>query len=149
MAKNWYNGFSPQQRSAKSRARRNGEAPYTNWKGQACSMCGDASPEAKVKGHSESYAKPYGWYEPDLYTVCQSCHKRLHNRFKNPARWRAYLEFIRRGWYGREVGGKLDRLLRQGARYPWPPPRRENSRFKTDPWWERLSVDPKVISPRT
>lgn len=106
MAKNWYNGFSPEARSAKSMERKKGLAPMKNWKGQACSMCGDASEEARVKGHSESYAKPYEWYEPDLYTVCKSCHTRLHIRFNNPENWKAYHEFLRRGWYGREVKSK-------------------------------------------
>ena len=148
MAKNWYNGFSPEERSAKSEARRQGKAPIKDWKGHACSICGDASEEARVKGHSESYATPYKWNEPDLYTVCKSCHTRLHTRFRNPARWKAFFEFVRRGWYGREVSTpQLNKLLRLGASYPWPASPRENDRVKTDPWWERLSTDPKLASP--
>lgn len=135
---NYYNGFSPQQRNAMGRA----SAPPSA-RQPPCAMCGDPSPP-KMQTHAEDYEKPYRWEPPAAYPVCTTCHHRLHARFDAPERWRAFLAFLRRGWYAREVpGDELKRQATLGEAYQWrslphePPVRTEPFAW----WWESLTMD--------
>ena len=140
----WYNGFSPEQREKRGTKRVRGLAP--SWITQPpCSMCGDPTP-AKMWSHAEDYSEPYNWSPPASYPLCDPCHKRLHIRFRNAERWRAYHQFLRRGWYGREVTTVLlTRRTSQGDSFMWPelPGRRAQAFPRTTPWWEELTVDPR------
>ena len=134
----WYNGYNPNERNAMGRA----SAP-SNAKVPPCAMCGDPNPP-KMQTHAEDYSKPYRWVPPAAYPLCTLCHSRLHSRFDDPSRWKSFLQFLRRGWYGREVpSDALHRLTRLGEAYPWrnlPHDLRvrtsEHSR-----WWELLTMD--------
>lgn len=141
----WYNGFSPQERSAM------GRAAEPAWARQPpCSMCGDPSP-LKMQLHAEDYSVPYCWQPPAAYPVCTRCHRRIHSRFDAPARWHSYLGFLRRGWYGREVSSdELNRQARMAGSYEWRPlPHEPPVRLgPTAWWWESLTVDrASLLSP--
>jgi hypothetical protein len=137
-ALDWYNGYSPQERAAMGRA----PAPPSA-KAPPCSICGDPDPP-KMQTHAEDYSKPYRWLPPAAYSVCTRCHSRLHSRFDSPSRWQAYLRFLRRGWYGREVSSEdIKRLCAAGDAYEWPqlvhePPARSGPMAW---WWETLTMD--------
>ena len=72
--------------------------PYYNG---PCHFCGD--PDASVEPHSEDYSEPYQWEKPAEYAVCNTCHSRLHKRFKNPSAWAAYKLHAKRGGYGSDL----------------------------------------------
>ena len=108
-----------------------------------CAMCGDPHPP-KMQTHAEDYSMPSSWLPPAVYPLCTRCHSRLHSRFEAPLRWKSFLQFLRRGWYGREVPSEeLNRLTRLGDAYQWPvlphnaPIRPEEKGF----WWESLTMD--------
>lgn len=87
MAKNPYNGFTPQQRSKAGRwirrQRANGlRAPHT----QCCACLREGG---SVAGHSENYSFPYGPHIGE-YGLCFPCHMAVHHRFKMPDQWNAY-----------------------------------------------------------
>lgn len=134
----WYNGYSPKERAAMGRA----SAPEAA-RSPPCAMCGDPDPP-KMQTHAEDYSKPYRWVPPAAYPICTRCHSRLHSRFDAPARWRAYMQFLRRGWYGREVSSDdLNRLCNLGDAYDWPDlPHDAPARAEPDSWWwESLTMD--------
>jgi hypothetical protein len=138
----WYNGYSPQERAAM------GRASFPAFARQPpCRMCGDPSP-AVMETHAEDYARPYRWEAPAAYPLCRVCHRRLHARFNSPENWGAFLQFLRRGWYGREVpASEIKRLLALRGAYPWPalphsPPIREDAGTF---WWERLTLDKSTL----
>ena len=135
---NWYNGYNPRERSAMDRA------PYPPSARQPpCAMCGDPQP-IQMQTHAEDYSTPYRWEPPSTYPVCRRCHSRLHSRFISPANWGSFLNFLRRGYYAREVSSvDLGRLARLGDGYTWPvlthePPVRPG---KSAFWWESLTLD--------
>jgi len=149
---NWYNGYSPTERNRKLRASYkvypNRTHPYYHGPRQ---LCGD--PGCPVEPHSEDYSEPYQWENPAEYAVCQTCHRRLHNRFKAPHAWTAYKMHLRRGGYGsdqrteaiaRELS-KLAKALEAGKPFPLSPLSREKVLTGRE-WWELLSVDPQTLT---
>lgn len=136
----WYNGYSPAERAAKGRARI--EHLKSVSQPGPCAMCGDDLAATKRWLHSEDYSRPYRWDEPAVYVLCDRCHRQLHARFSNEDAWRAYCQFLRRGWYGCEISGRqIASLVRLGERYPFGNSGRDNARAKTNPWWESLSMN--------
>jgi hypothetical protein len=142
----WYNGFSPAQRNAM------GRAPFPSFAREPpCAMCGDPSPQ-KMQTHAEDYSLPSTWLPPAVYPLCVRCHSRLHSRFEAPPRWQSFLQFLRRGWYGREVSSAdLNRLTSLGEKYPWrdlphTPPTRTGTHAW---WWESLTLDAASKRPRS
>ena len=133
----WYNGYSPEERSAMDRA-----VGPPSAKAPPCAICGDGKP-LKMQTHAEDYSTPYRWNPPAAYPVCIRCHSRLHSRFRNPPAWKSFLEVLRRGWYAREVSSEdLNRLARLGATYPSRElPHEAPVRKSADLWWESLSTD--------
>lgn len=134
----WYNGYSPNERNAMGRA----SAPAIA-KVPPCAMCGDPSP-SKMQTHAEDYSKPYRWAPPAAYPICTVCHSRLHSRFDAPSRWESFLQFLRRGWYGREVPSEeLHKLTRLGEAYPWRdiPHALPIRTTEHSWWWESLTMD--------
>lgn len=134
----WYNGFSPNKRNAMGRA-----AIPPIAKEPPCAMCGDPQPP-KMQTHAEDYSMPSSWLPPAVYPLCTRCHSRLHSRFDAKLRWKSFLKFLRRGWYGREVSSdELNRLTRLGDAYPWPElPHNEPIRSGENAfWWESLTMD--------
>lgn len=80
----WYNGFSPEERIAKSdalkAALRKGTVPLPRGN---CALCGEASDDLEY--HSEDYAKEYRWTPPAMYVLCRHCHRqKIHIRFRRP-----------------------------------------------------------------
>jgi hypothetical protein len=133
----WYNGYSPDERNAM------GRAAYPDHARQPpCAMCGDPNPR-KMQTHAEDYSQPFRWDPPAAYPVCTTCHSRIHSRFDAPAKRRSFLEFLRRGWYAREVPSvEMDRHAKHGQGYAWrelphPAPVR---RGKHAWWWEALTL---------
>ena len=134
----WYNGYSPNERSAMGRAK----APPVA-KQPLCAMCGDPSPR-KMETHAEDYSRPYVWTPPCAYPVCNRCHSRLHSRFEAPLRWQSFLAFLRRGWFAQEVSSAdLNRLTQLGDAYRWRElPHSTPSRTHANAWWwESLTMD--------
>src|SRR5437773_1709027 len=134
----WYNGYNPSERNAMGRAKAPGFA-----KQPPCAMCGDLTP-AKMQTHAEDYSKPYRWLPPAAYPVCARCHSRIHSRFEAPARWQSFLQFLRRGWYAREVSSEeLNRHARLGDAYQWRKvPHEAPQRSGANAWWwESLTMD--------
>ncbi|MEA5114996.1 MAG: hypothetical protein VB050_13315 [Geobacteraceae bacterium] len=96
-----YNGFTHEQRVRKWQAldlaiRMGLEKPAEEF---PCSVCG-AEPSPSIAYHSEDYGSMLGHYP-----VCRSCHMKIHNRFKNPERWRQFVAASRgeEKWFG-EIG---------------------------------------------
>lgn len=147
---NWYNGYSPQERSRKLRElqrRFPGRShPYYNG---AYHICGD--PDAPVMPHSEDYSEPYEWYRPAEYAVCRTCHDRIHRRFSRPFAWEACKRHLRRGGRGSDLkSAAVARMvskpawtLEAGGDFPMeplrPPP-------PADAWWEKLTTDPASLT---
>lgn len=101
--KNWYNGYSPEEREAKlgvaNEKIARGELPEA---AGPCMLCND--PDTPVEYHSEDYSTPYVWGPPGVYTLCKSCHRfRIHTRFRFPDVWDAYLAHVRRGGYASDL----------------------------------------------
>ncbi len=101
--KNYYNGYSPEERRDKFVALKAGiaagEIPAP---AGPCMLCGD--PDVPVEYHSEDYSVPYLYTPPAMYSLCKSCHRfRLHARFRNPRAWENYLAHVRRGGYARDL----------------------------------------------
>jgi hypothetical protein len=142
----WYNGYSPSERNRKGRARLKGEAPPAATR-PPCLMCGDPEP-TKIQAHAEDYSRPYLWEPPApaIYALCLPCHKRLHGRFRNPTRWRAYGEFLVKGYYGREVSpAMLGRYVLRSTSYDWPELNHRVLTRSFNGWWARLTVDPASL----
>lgn len=138
----WYNGYSPQERAALGRAPWPAEA-----RKPPCALCGDPTPKT-MQTHAEDYAKPFRWEPPAAYPVCAGCHRQLHARFRSPLRWQSFLQFVRRGWYAREVTAKqIQSQVELGPQYLWAAlshavPERSTSHAW---WWEALTVDPASL----
>lgn len=149
----FYNGYTPQERSRKLRASYtlfpNHSHPYYHG---ACHMCGD--PSSPVEPHSEDYAQPYLWERPAEYALCKTCHGRLHKRFSRPFAWEAYKQHMRRGGYGsdlklssvgREVS-KLAKALENGASFPLSPLGVAREPSAPSAWWESLTTGPASLT---
>ena len=149
---NFYNGYSPKEREKKLRASYKVYPNRTHplYRGR-CQLCGD--PNSPVEPHSEDYSQPYLWDNPAEYSVCKTCHGRLHKRFKSPHAWEAYKQHLRRGGYGsdlktsavaREISNLTKALEAGTAVSLLPLPR--NKGLTGAEWWERLSVDERTLT---
>ena len=146
----YYNGYSPQERARKLRAMHR-QFPNRSHPGYLgpCQMCGD--PNCPVEPHTEDYSEPYLWIPPAEYSVCRTCHGRLHKRFKSLFAWEAYKAHLKRGGYGsdlkrpviaREVTS-LAKTIEAGTPMQLPPLR---PRSAADDWWDRLTTDPASLT---
>lgn len=141
---NWYNGYNSAERDAMTRALRRGEAPASATS-PPCTMCQDPTP-AIIQTHAEDYSQPFIWDPPACYPICRSCHTRLHLRFRNPDRWKTYREFVRGGWYGREVtSAALSQALRLGTVPACPDDTRMRHASADGYWWDQLTLDPASL----
>ena len=117
--------------------------PY--YKG-ACDMCGN--PDSPAAPHTEDYSEPYLWERPAEYAVCNTCHSRIHKRFRSPFAWEAYKTHVRRGGYGSDLkssacGREVSRLAKalEGREPFMLEPLRQSP--SPNAWWEKLSTDLK------
>ena len=152
MADSWYNGYSPEERTAKGKAgdvgRANGSVPVLEG---PCALCGD--PDIPVEPHSEDYSKEFRWVPPAVYALCRNCHRnKLHTRFSNPMLWFVFKAHVRRGGYERdlrnpEVRREL-RIFRRALERGQPATLRalRHREVSANEWWERLSVDPLTLT---
>lgn len=85
---NWYNGFSPKERSASARLARKLRELHQPPPPDECSVCGRSAP-VPLGWHGEDYRDPLG-----EYAVCWRCHHAIHIRFKRPQYWCAYIEKV-------------------------------------------------------
>lgn len=146
-----YNGFTPNERAAKSRAlaklRNKGFSPCS---GRCCDLCGD--PDSPNFPHSEDYAQPYEWEPPYMYALCRACHGWIHKRFNYPFDWIAFKNHIRRGGYGFEFTSsktlaerkKFKGVYEQGLPFHWEITRSRNNIISG--WWEHLTLDPNSLT---
>lgn len=140
----WYNGYSPAEREAMGRAGLRGEA-HASATSPPCAVCQDPKPTT-IQTHAEDYSRPYAWLPPACYPICRPCHSRLHLRFRNPDRWKTYRDFVRGGWYGREVtSALLSQALRQGVVPACPDFARIRQTTGEVYWWDRLTLDPTSL----
>jgi len=108
--RNWYNGFTPQERARHIKASKRliaaGEiTPPTG----PCDICSD--PDAPVEYHCEDYAEPYRWSPPATYVLCLHCHRaKLHKRFQRPELWAAFLAHLRRGGFASDLNNPFIRI---------------------------------------
>lgn len=147
----WYNGFSPEERIAKSDAlkaalrNRTVMPPRGN-----CALCGEASDH--LEHHSEDYAKDYQWTPPAMYVLCRHCHRdKIHNRFTRPEVWKAFKAHVRRGGYASEwndpaIKREIAAFMKAGESYPLMPLRPYSGEVDRE-WWEsRLATDPASLT---
>lgn len=87
VAKNPYNGFSPQQRTRAGQWYRKTKAAGLLIESPTCCTCG--SPQ-RVNGHSEDYSAPYGAHI-GAFDLCWLCHMMIHCRPRNPLAWGQYV----------------------------------------------------------
>lgn len=99
----WYNGWSPAQRVATVPVQREAVRLERLPRPTRCSICGfdpKAQPGTRnrVWLHNEDYGDPLATYE-----ICRTCHWLLHERFEDPAPWRALIDHHRSGtqWFER------------------------------------------------
>ena len=148
-----YNGYTPQERNRKLRASYkifpNRSHPY--YQG-ACDMCGD--PSSPVEPHSEDYSEPFLWERPAEYTLCRTCHGRLHKRFKSAFAWEAYKLHMRRGGYGSDLKAssiaqevsKLTKSLQSGIPFLLSPLSQLRQLPTPSAWWESLTINPESLT---
>jgi hypothetical protein len=94
VVRNPYNGFTARQRSdafhwlmAEIKEGRRHDA-------QQCMVCGSQKNPCL---HSEDYSFPFGPHIGE-YELCWTCHMMIHCRFRNPERWREYMQGIANGF---------------------------------------------------
>ena len=99
----WYNGYSPYERAINLKITKRLLASGELVRAQGpCDLCND--PSVPVEYHSEDYALPVRCAPPAAYALCRNCHRdKLHNRFKRPGLWMAFLAHVRRGGYARDL----------------------------------------------
>jgi hypothetical protein len=90
MAKNPYNGFPPDVRSAGGRWYRSMREANRLLVRHRCVCCWSAD---RVNGHSEDYSTPHG---PHIgaFDLCWLCHMMIHCRFRNPKRFDEYVDTV-------------------------------------------------------
>ena len=142
----WYNGFSPAERTANGVALNAGLAAETVPRPSGnCALCGD--PAASLEYHSEDYARPYRWTVPAAYAVCRHCHRnKLHKRFAAPEIWEAFKAHVRRGGYASDlkdplVKREVDHYRSAGMPVVLKALRPYNGSIGKE-WWEKLTMDP-------
>jgi hypothetical protein len=144
----FYNGYSPAERSRAGAAARREVVKGGLSPAMACMLCGD--PSAHVELHSEDYSRPYCFEPPAAYWLCIPCHRNnLHKRFSDPSRWTAFLLHVERGGYASDLHQPHIRrevqhataALRAGEAIALPQLRTRDQR---DPWWRRLSLDERT-----
>lgn len=155
----WYNGYSWKARNKKfdELKRRIADGRQRAPEGP-CDLCGDpGDPEVTFEYHDEDYSDPYLWEPPVMYCLCQSCHRhRLHQRFRYPAAWAAFLTHVRRGGYAREMNDP--ECKREVAAYRKSlakghtsllRPLRPCSGVSGQEWFARLSLDRATMTAAT
>lgn len=153
MASSFYNGYSPSERSKKSRAgdRLRASGKLKERRGP-CELCGD--PNTPVEAHSEDYAAPYSWDAPAVRMLCRACHRdKLHKRFRNPAGWEAFKVHVRRGGYSRDLRQpeveREFRLFKAGKLRRSQLKRLRQRQLSGNEWWEKLSTRKRTLKSRS
>lgn len=97
----WYNGWSPEERSATNPIQRAAIASGELARPTHCSIChveGNRNWKADdaVWLHNENYGEPLA-----TYAICRRCHRVLHERFDDPTPWLALIAEHARGgaWF--------------------------------------------------
>ena len=149
----WYNGYSPEQRHAKSQFRKKQQrtGKVFTYPPGPCSMCAD--PAVDTEPHSEDYSTPYSWEEPAVYSLCRTCHRnKLHKRFSSPYAWKTWQAHIRRGGRSTDLSDpvvitelrRFQKLLEAGA--PITLKQLRPRKIDEKPWWEKLTLDPTSLT---
>ncbi|WP_370716112.1 hypothetical protein [Sphingomonas sp. IW22] len=93
MSGNWYNGFSPADRTKGANLLRRALREGTVLPASICSMCGRVP--SGLGYHNEDYRKPL-----TAYPICRRCHYAIHIRFRRPYYWREFIAPLdRNGWF--------------------------------------------------
>jgi len=136
MARNPYNGFTPEQRTAGGNwyrtRKRNGIIPTPT----TCKVCHRHG--GTVNGHSEDYSAPYGPHIGEHH-LCYPCHMAVHARFKHPEPFRRYATQMREGRQHPDTNNYSNWIAPfLATRYTPPivnPPRDQT-------WLDTLTLDP-------
>lgn len=94
MARNPYNGFTPQHRSKAGRWYTKQLREGTRTRPAHCDAC--LREGGSVGGHSEDYREPFGDHIGAI-GLCFPCHMAVHNRFSMPQEFERYRDIIRMG----------------------------------------------------
>jgi hypothetical protein len=152
----WYNGYSKEQRNAKSAARKilTRQGKFGGYPPGPCSICAD--PDVETEPHSEDYSYPYSWREPAVYSLCRTCHRtKLHKRFSHPLEWTTWKAHVRRG--GRSSDLKDPNIVKELKRYKRLHEAGQNPtldrirkrRFPRKPWWENVTLEQRSLTDPT
>lgn len=140
---NWYNGFSPEQRSrALAWLKKRQAAGLFPAAATKCMATGQTA--GIIDFHSEDYSEPFG---PHIgaFQFCYRTHMMIHCRFKSPEAWARYLDLLRRGAVWRPCKTRDFGLIRRflaGGGDPdgFGPPRR-------DLIFDRMTMAPTTGAP--
>lgn len=142
MAGRYYNGYSWAQRVKILRALDDERAQGRTYLRERCDICED---RAAVL-HSEDYSEPYSFVPPQCYSLCRSCHRRIHRRFNEPPEvWWLWLEHLKAGGYGTEFSAKPVPAQQMLFYAPRSPAIRQRTITGME-WWLHLSLDPRTLT---
>ncbi len=89
LGQGYYNGWSLEERRAtipiQHEAMKTGEMPRP----ERCSICSCTASTRPLEWHDENYSEPL-----KAFPVCRRCHRTLHLRWEQPARWLRLLEKV-------------------------------------------------------
>lgn len=151
MVDTFYNGYNGRQRNSTAKplkaylATLDPTAPP-----HPCGLCGDPD-RPHNQWHSEDYSSPQTVAPPQTYPLCNSCHGRIHKRFKAPAgEWELFCRHVDAGGYGREFTGLYSASTRR--RIGDAVAAGENikvafirQRPDGPTWWRGLTLDPESL----
>lgn len=150
--RNWYNGYSPKERSKKLKELKRRLAKGLTPKASgSCDLCND--PGVPVEYHSEDYSEPFLWEPPGLLVLCRHCHRhKLHKRFSDQAAWHTFVAHIRRGGYARDLRDKdikkelsLYKLSLDSGKPLSLKELRPYRHVKGQEWFANLSLNPESL----
>ena len=109
-----YNGFSPARRMEADAWLKAGVAAGRLEPPSRCMACGET--RGIIDYHAEDYSQPFTAEKLAAIPLCFRCHMMLHARFRNPARWRRYIEQLEAGAMYRPLmsRGEIGEINRPG-----------------------------------
>jgi hypothetical protein len=151
MVENSYNGYNGRQRGSTGKPLRAHLATLDPMAPpHPCGLCGDPD-RPRTQWHSEDYSFPQTVAPPQTYPLCNSCHGRIHKRFKAPAgEWELFCRHVDAGGYGREFTGLYSASTRQRMREAVAAGQPVDVLFvrqrpEGPAWWRDLTLDPESL----
>lgn len=85
MSEDYYNGFTPGERSASGEFVRKMVRRGKWSRPTVCYACGRT--DGQLQQHREDYSQPFSELDDTIH-LCRRCHSRVHSRLKDPEGWR-------------------------------------------------------------